>query len=110
MLRPGGNLELRALHDQGVIKQMDRLMAGRAELVWQSRKGCGGVSLWQEGVFLDYSEDSLPPLPQCWVMLWTAADQQSEIKHINYLRCPLAPFFLGAWCSSHWVGERFCLV
>lgn len=79
--------------------------AGLAE-----QKGLWRVSLWQEGVFLDYSEDSLPPLPQCWALLWTAAGELLEIKHINYLRYPLAPFFPGAWWASHWVGESFCLV
>lgn len=42
MLSPGGNLELRALCDRGVIRQiMVWAGAGKAEFSLQGRKGCG---------------------------------------------------------------------
>ena len=46
MLRPGGNLELRALDDQGVIRQIDGLVCGREGRVGLAgQKGLWKVSL-----------------------------------------------------------------
>ena len=71
---------------------------GRAERVVESFFVSKKEYLFQ---VLDYSEDSWPPLQCCCALLWTVAEQQLEIKHIVYLRCPLAPFLTETrWASQ----------
>lgn len=56
MLKPGGNLERRALHDQGVIRQIDRLVCGReGRVALAEQKGLWKVSfLMRRGMYSNF--------------------------------------------------------
>lgn len=83
MLSPGGNLELRALRDQGVIRQIGGLGWG-----WEGTLGFAGQKgLWKvpllakRGIYSDFwATQKTVYLHWHTVPLWTVAEQQLEIK------------------------------
>lgn len=83
MLSPGGNLELRALRDRGVIRQI---------MSWEGRvQSAGQKGLWKvplsakRGIYPDFWVTQGTAYPHCHIEpLWVVAEQQLEIKHNQF--------------------------
>lgn len=84
MLSPGGNLELRALHDRGVIRQIGGLGCG-----WKGIVGFTGQKGWWEVPLLAKKRSIYPNfwatqktvyLHCHFAPLWMVAEQQLEMK------------------------------